>query len=775
MAFAAGLLVRITGQVQGLGFRPWVYRLARRMGVAGTVANTGGGVVVRAHGASVRRFVQHLKRNPPPLARYTSFVVLPIRLRPAAGFSIVVSSSTAAGGVEVLPDLAICPSCRREITTRTDRRYGYPFTNCTRCGPRYTIIERLPYDRPNTTMHRFRMCPACAAEYADPLNRRFHAQPNACPLCGPGLQLLRPDGTPASGSALTRTARALLAGRIVAIKSLGGFQLACDATNPAAVARLRRRKNRPTKPLAVMVGGPAAATRFVAVSRASHRMLIADAAPILLLPKLAAPSLPVAAQVAPNNRTIGVMVAYTPLHIALFLELSRLGADAPVLVMTSANRREDPITVSASEVHAELDGTCDLILDHDREIANRADDSVLSPECGPVFLRRARGYAPTPIPLAPMFHVKHPVLAVGPDGKNCLCLAAGDRAYLSPHIGGIATARAAGFWRASLERLCDWTGIRPRLIACDMHPDYLTTRLAEQLSKELSTPLVRVQHHHAHILSVMAEHGLGGPVLGLAFDGTGYGTDGTIWGCEFLSVDAGSGWRRLGHLDHLRLAGAGAEIADPGRVAAAYLAQAGLTDAVRSHGLVPVPTGGVSTSSLGRLFDAVAGITGVCRRATFDGEAPMALEAAAAIRERGSYSSLAVVDDRVSPARLRPLHVIRAVSRETLAGVPAALVAARFQNTLVESVVALTRRLCANNNLTTVCLSGGSFLNLRLRRGVMAALRRSGLTVHANRQVPTNDGGVALGQAVACRSATKKSAGSALAGLDSQPSRPKMP
>lgn len=416
MALVAGFRARITGQVQGLGFRPWVFRQARRFGVRGSVANTGRGVVVLAFGPAAGRFISHLRQHPPPLARYASFRVAAVRSAAPAGFSIADSGRGQSGGVEVLPDLATCRDCRRELADPADRRHGYPFTNCTRCGPRYTIIERLPYDRPRTTMRRFRMCPACAKEYRDPASRRFHAQPNACPECGPRLTLLDATGRRTrSGDELGRAARALLAGRIVAIKSLGGFQLACDATSPTAVRRLRQRKDRPTKPLAVMVARPETAARFCRVTSAARLLLAARSAPILLLPKLARPRLRLADSVAPANRCVGVMLAYTPLHLSLFQELARQGAECAALVMTSANRRDDPITATAAEVRSELPGVADLVLDHDRPIANRADDSVLSAEYGPVLVRRARGFAPAPVPLAPAFHVKHPVLAVGAD------------------------------------------------------------------------------------------------------------------------------------------------------------------------------------------------------------------------------------------------------------------------------------------------------------------------------------------------------------------------
>jgi hydrogenase maturation protein HypF len=751
----------IQGQVQGLGFRPYVYRVARALGVRGYVRNTSRGVVILAQGRNARRLLDQIRKAPPPLAAITSFHITRSRTRPFKSFSISSSHAEAGAGVDVLPDLALCRDCRREIDNPRDRRYGYAFTNCTQCGPRYTIIEHLPYDRPNTTMAGFRMCPLCRREYTDPADRRYHAQPIACPVCGPKLAI-----SPASSklSPLAASAQALLNGKVVAIKSLGGFQLACDATNRRAVALLRKRKQRPAKPFALMCESVATARRFCRVSPLAQKALLSAAAPIVLLPKLPRPALNVSELVAPGNSRLGVMLPYTPLHTVLFEGLRRIGGRPAVLVMTSANRKEDPILADDRLLARELAGACDLVLTHNRPIANRCDDSVVMAEAegsAPlVVVRRARGYAPQPVPLGRMFHVKQPVLAVGGEFKNTFALADSGRAFLSPHVGTVETAAGEAFWLETFVRYTEWTGIRPRMISSDLHPDYASTRLAERLSQEFRLPLVRVQHHYAHILSVMAEHDLHGPVLGIAFDGTGYGTDGAIWGGEFLLVDDGANWQRIGHLGYLDLANAGDEVADPARVARTYMRQASGFGKPRVGRSVARDRSLLRTSSVGRLFDAVAAITGACLLATFDGQAPIALESLANPLEDGNWFSDDLLDLSVSPALLRPEPLLASVARETARGVAPATVAARFHNTLSQATVRLADVLCAHAGIATICLSGGSFQNSLLRRRVAAGLRSRGRKVYENRLVPTNDGGIAFGQAAACACAQSRLPGS---------------
>jgi hydrogenase maturation protein HypF len=767
-----------------LGFRPYVYRLAQTLGVDGYVANAVSGVVIFAQGRSARKLLKRLEQHPPPLARYASFHVTRMKARRCRGFHIKTSRQPTTvnrhSSIHVLPDLATCPQCHRELLDPHDRRCGYAFINCTQCGPRYTIIQTLPYDRPRTTMSLFQMCDQCRREYTDPRDRRYHAQPIACPDCGPTLALLD-SRTNASASLppIEAAAQALLKGRIVAIKSLGGFQLACDATNDQAVARLRKRKHRPAKPLALMCESVAVARQFCHVNASARKVLLSPAAPIVLLPKPVHPTINIVASVAPGNSRLGVMLCYTPLHTLLFERLRCLSGKPAVLVMTSANRKDDPIAASDTELTDEMGHVPDLVLTHGRPIANRCDDSVVlvdddnpssprashrssarSPSGGASpwlsLVRRARGYAPQPLSLPGMFHVKHPILAVGAEFKNAFALASKNQVFLSPHIGTVATPPGEKFWLDTFARYVDWTGIQPKVIACDLHPDYASTRLAECLSRDLGLRLVRVQHHYAHVLSVMAEHGLGGPALGLAFDGTGYGTDGTVWGCEFILVEKNFNWQRVGHLGDLRCAGAGDELASPARVAREYLRQVKRTKGSGGRGFPGsgLNDTGLRTSSLGRLFDAVAAITGACRVASFDGQAPTSLETIADPEEDGSWFTPDLLDLSVSPAIIRPEPLLLDVSRETSAGVGPATISAKFHNTIALASVHLADVLCQQLNVTTVCLSGGSFQNSLLRRRVATELQLCGRRVYWNHLVPLNDGGVALGQVAAAAART---------------------
>ena len=750
----------VRGRVQGLGFRPFVYRLAVSFGVTGTVANSTEGVEILVQGRRADSFVASLRTTPPPLARVSSFTVQTCIKQPFDSFRIINSRHHSGTGVEVLPDIATCAECRSEISNRQDRRYRYSFTNCTQCGPRYTIIRSLPYDRPRTTMAQFKMCTTCSYEYSEPADRRFHAQPNACPQCGPALRLTKPDGTALAGDPLVIAARAITRGKIVAVLSLGGYQLACDATSARAVRLLRRRKSRPTKPLAMMVESVADAGKLCRLTRTGRDLLKSPAAPIVLLRKRPDPQLPVSDLIAPNNRRFGVMLAYTPLHLLLFQALRAAGVNDPVLVMTSANRSEDPIIASEAELRSDLAGVVDFVLSHDRAVENRCDDSVVLDGEPPVFVRRARGYSPQSVQLGRTFHVKHPTLALGGEIRNCFALAAGNRTFLSPHIGSLASPRAESFFLATLAKYIAWTGIKPTQLACDLHPDYLSTRVAERLSRKWRIPLFRIQHHHAHVVSVMAEQNIGGPVLGLAFDGAGYGSDGKIWGCEFLLVSRDLDWTRVGHLGELLLPESGGAIADPGRIASGYMLQVtgslprylGLLKKEREAKARLVSGNATPTSSLGRLFDAVAALTGICRTATFEGEAPIALEAAASDSTQPFYRravSITRGDPNSSgPAVIDPASILTAVVDDLVAGANPASVAASFQNTIVRAAAEVAVNLTKRYHITTVVLSGGSFQNDRLRHGIVAALTSARLQVVTNQLVPVNDGGVSLGQAV---------------------------
>jgi len=736
----------VAGQVQGLGFRPWAFRTAVRLGLTGFVVNTTSGVVVVVQGRRRQDFVRALRQRPPRLAEVRGLRVTATRARPLAGFRILPSRRARGAGTDVLPDLATCRACRRETFDPGARRRGYPFTNCTRCGPRYSIVTGLPYDRPNTTMAGFEMCAACRAEYANPADRRFHAQPIACPVCGPRLAL---DGGHALPAPLSAAARAIVRGRVVAVKGIGGFHLVCDAASSRAVGRLRRCKERGAKPLALMCANLAAARLLCLVSRTEAAHLCSPAAPIVLLRRKPGPAA-VADAVAPGNGCLGVMLPYSPLHMLLFDELRRLGWDGPALVATSANRKDEPLAATEDELRRLPAGAADLVLTHDRPIANRCDDSVVFvPADVPIIVRRSRGYAPQPVRLAAAFHVKHPVLAVGADGRNAFAIAAGDRVFISPHVGSVEPGPSETFFRSALARLAEWTRQTPTRVVCDLHPDYWSTRLAEKLAREYAVPLLRCQHHYCHALSVLAEHGVAERVLALVADGAGYGTDGKTWGCEFLLVERDLSWRRVGHLGELLCSGSGDELADPSRVAAEYLEQVGMDDARARLGLgrAVVGAGGTPTSSLGRLFDAAAAITGICRHATFSGQAAMALEAAA--MHAGSWSAATGAPKReaagAAPLIISPRPLLVRLAELALSGTPGPVAAYRFHEEVLLALVGAALALARRHRVRVICLSGGSFLNRFLHRGMLD----SGLTVLTNRQVSPGDGGIALGQALA--------------------------
>ncbi len=606
-------------------------------------------------------------------------------------------------------------------------------------------------------MRSFQMCEECQQEYLSPANRRFHAEPIACPKCGPAVQLLNRKGRQIAGDPIDGAARLILSGKILAIKGLGGFHLCCDARNDRAVLRLRRLKGRDQKPFALMVENLTAVKKICHLPAGAARLLRSPAAPIVLLPKRRHTESRLSPLIAPRNPAYGVLLPYTPLHLLIFKSLKNNKVKSPVLIMTSANVSDEPIVASEQELFNRTVPFFDYVLTHNREIANRCDDSVLQAEtAGSIMVRRSRGYTPRPLYLNRMFHVKHPTLAVGADSKNCFALAAGEKLFAGPHIGELGTAAAESFFLAALNRLIEWTRIRPARVVCDLHPDYSSVRLAEILSRKFQLPLKRVQHHYAHILSVMAEHGLRGPVLGLAADGTGYGLDRAIWGCEFLLINPDRTWKRLGHLAYLRHGASAGYLADPGQVAVSYLLQSGIeTGALRRLGL-PVssaPTNApVITSSLGRLFDAVAAITGVCRQATFEGEAAIALESEALTAGSALDLKLTEVDllsFHQGMLVVDPCPLIRTAFELICSGIPAGKVSLWFHQTLVRAFHQALTRLAKLNQIRTICLSGGSFQNRLLRQELVRKLRVSGFSVYHNQGFPLNDGGIALGQAVA--------------------------
>jgi hydrogenase maturation protein HypF len=713
----------LTGVVQGVGFRPFVKRLADRLGLPGRVWNTGGGVVIDVECDGLKDFLGALHAEAPANARIVECAVEALPEVGYASFDILASEVAPGAFTLISPDLATCPDCLREMLDPADRRHHYPFTNCTNCGPRYSITRAVPYDRPNTTMAPFALCARCRTEYEDPADRRFHAEPNACPVCGPRLT---PD--------VEEAVAALATGRIVAVKSLGGYQLACDACDAAAVARLRAAKRRSRKPFAVMARDLAAVERRCRLTGGDRALLASRAAPIVLLPMRDPGAFP--PDLAPGLRELGVMLPYTPLHHLLF-------RGAPeFLVMTSGNISEEPIVIDNQEARARLAPMCDLILTHDRDIFMRVDDSVVR---GETILRRARGFAPDPIDLG--FDAGE-VLAAGGELKSTFCLTKGRYAVVSQHIGDLENWETLQFFEETLGNLKAVYRAAPCLIAHDLHPDYLGTRWALRQPG----PKLAVQHHHAHVASCMAEHGLNGQVIGVAFDGTGYGADGQIWGGEFLVADD-AGFERAAHLRPVPLPGGDRAARESRRMAAAYLWDA-FGPGWREIDLsIPEPARRVfeqlcanpatlRTSSCGRLFDAVSALTGVCRESSYEGEAPMLLEAAAEEEEGEPYPfalDAAAIDTR-------PL--VRAVCADVLAGVPAGRISTRFHSTLADIMEAVCVGLRERTGLDRVCMSGGTFQNATLCGRARRRLERRGFTVYTHRRVPANDGGLALGQAL---------------------------
>jgi hydrogenase maturation protein HypF len=754
--------ILVRGIVQGVGFRPFVFKLAESLSLTGHVFNSSAGVTIEVEGqpSCLDDFVDELRANPPALAEVTSVIVDEIEPRGDLSFSILHSHQQPGAFALISPDTGTCDACWRDVGDTLNRRFGYPFTNCTHCGPRYTIIRDIPYDRALTTMAAFVMCPACAAEYADPRDRRFHAQPNACPACGPALALLA-RGESLSASAfnhatsleILRQLRALLReGRIVAIKGLGGFLLACDATSDTAVAELRRRKRRPAKPFALMVRDLPAVRNLCELPPADEAALTNPRRPIVVMPRLA--TAPLAAAIAPGNDSVGVMLPYTPLHYLLFSDSPSDPSEFPALVMTSGNLSEEPIITSNEEALRGLNGIADYFLLHNRDIHMRVDDSVVRTfEGRERVLRRARGYVPLTIDLGSEMTE---VLGFGAELKNTFCLTKGRFAILSQHIGDLENYETEQFFAETLARMQHLFKVEPRAVAHDLHPGYRSTRLA--LASAIDRKFA-MQHHHAHIASCMAENHLRGDVIGVAFDGTGYGTDGCIWGGEFLIANLASFTRRA-HLRYVPLPGGDAAVRQPWRMALAYL-----RDAFGSH--IPthlrcfesIPAARlnlvdtmlirrlqtVDTSSAGRLFDAVAALLGLASEITFEGQAAIALEAAAAPEVTSAYPFELTQSDPVI-VDLRPTVV--AIVEDLEAACSIHTIAARFHNTLCAAIAEVCSRIEASEGLNRVCLSGGTFQNLYLLRRTVVELRRRGFEVFLHATVPANDGGISLGQAV---------------------------
>ncbi len=753
--------VRVQGIVQGVGFRPTVYQLAERHRLGGWVRNQSDGVRIEVAGAAadVKAFLGDLRDKAPPLARIVSVEITELPFEPSPTFEILESHGRQNRSTLVSPDVATCRDCLRELFDPTDRRFGYPFINCTNCGPRYTIIRDIPYDREKTTMARFAMCPECLREYRDPRDRRFHAQPNACWVCGPNVWLEDPQGNRLSAGrgALADAVERLKEGQILAVKGLGGFHLAVEATGEERVRRLRRRKIREEKPFAVMFRDLDAVTRHCRVSPEEATLLEAPERPIVLLRKREKTSgegtAPIAETVAPRNRFLGAFLPYTPLHHLLFFE-----CPYEALVMTSGNRSDEPIVTDNDEARLHLREIADAFLFHDRDIHIRCDDSVVRLFGGaPRPLRRARGYVPVPI----FLEAAGPsVLAVGGELKNTLCITRGAEAFVSQHIGDLENLETLRAFERNVDHLQRILEIRPELVAHDLHPDYLSTQWAERQDR---FPVIAVQHHHAHIASVLAERKISGPVLGLALDGTGYGPDGTIWGGELLWVKA-ERFRRLGRFRHLRLPGGDRAVREPWRTAVALLHLLAGGDVGKVYpdilNTFPVRERPVVlamlerrlncplTSSCGRLFDAVSAILGVRHRVTYEGQAAVELEQAAQADSGHYVGALYRRDDLWI---LDPLPMIQLLVEDLRRGVAPGILSTRFHNGLALLLAEALEKAREATGLDRVALSGGVFQNLTLSQLLEADLVRRGFEVLAHREVPPNDACISLGQAHVAR------------------------
>jgi hydrogenase maturation protein HypF len=740
-------VVRVTGVVQGVGFRPFVHRLAERHGLAGAVRNASGEVEIEIEGpeAELEAFLRELVTEAPPLARIDHIEQQPAIGGRRSAFAIERSRApTADSRLPVPPDAALCAACEAELLDPGNRRHRYPFITCTDCGPRYTVIEALPYDRGRTSMQAFTQCPSCRAEYENPLDRRYHSETNSCPACGPRLWLEPPAAD--LGDPIAAAAGRLVAGEIVAIRGLGGFHLAVDATNDQAVRRLRARKHREAKPLAVMVATLAAARAVAHVADDAAALLTSRERPIVLLPRRA--DGPLAPAVAPGLDTVGVMLAYTPLHRLL---LDRVGRP---LVMTSGNATDEPIATGLDDARRRLTGIADCLVLHDREILARYDDSVVRLVAGaPLPLRRARGYAP--LALALPVAAPEPLVAVGPHLKNTFTLASGRNAYVSPHIGDLENLATLEHFQDTLDAFRRLFHITPAVAVRDLHPDYLSTRVAN----DLGLPTIGVQHHHAHIAAVLGEYGVTESVVGIAFDGTGFGADGHIWGAEFLIADL-RGYSRVAHLREAPLPGGDLAARLPWRAAAGYLSldPAAAPAFAAAFANVPPVARAIAerqaavglnappASSMGRLFDAAAAVLGVRQEAAYEGQAAMELETLAG--DVGAAPLPLPARRSAGTWELDPMPLLTALGMRRAAGEPVVALAAAFHESIAAAAADLAAQLASDAGLDVVALGGGCFQNARLLGSLTGRLARSGLRVLIPRQLPPNDGAVSYGQAV---------------------------
>ena len=751
----------IKGAVQGVGFRPFIYRLATELNLTGWVNNSAQGVCIELEGKpkQLETFLQKLEQEKPPLAIINSIDKTWLEPLGYENFTIHTSAQGEKTAI-VLPDIATCPECRQEIFDPTNRRYHYPFTNCTNCGPRYTIIDTLPYDRHHTTMKGFEMCPECQAEYTNPLNRRFHAQPNACPRCGPHLELWDDTGTIISKNfnAIEDTANALMQGKIVAIKGLGGFHLMVDAKNEDAVQLLRQRKQRPHKPFALMYPDLEVIKKSCQVGDLEAELLHSPAAPIVLLKQRNSSPL-IAPSIAPNNPYLGVMLPYTPLHHLLLTELG-----FPV-VATSGNLSDEPICIDEQEALQKLGNIADLFLVHNRPIIRPVDDSIVRVVANrPIVLRRARGYAPLPLKLSKTTQAKAKILAVGGHLKNTVALTINNQVIVSQHLGDLSTKPAFDNFQAAIKSLANIYDFKPDFVACDYHPDYQSSQFASQLN----LPVIPVQHHYAHVLAGMVDNQLETPVLGIAWDGTGYGLDQTIWGGEFLYLTNNS-WQRVAHLKTFPIPGGESAIKHPNRIALGLLYSIWGEQIFTMDNLAPIQTiipqklaifktmlqkqlNTPQTSSIGRLFDAISSLLGLCQTTSFEGQGSMTLEFALEGVNTGDFYPIYLTSSILSlPLEIDLQPMIVAILKDRESNLPPGVISAKFHNTLVELIVKVIKTLTSSQIISTkqIVLTGGCFQNKYLTERAIKRLRQEKLCPYWHQNIPPNDGGISLGQTLA--------------------------
>jgi len=747
--------VLVQGIVQGVGFRPTVYGYAQKHGVTGWILNSAHGVEIEIHGEphKLEAFLQELRKNPPVLAKIDAFEVSEAPTRFFSSFEIIASQDNPADFLPVSPDLNVCPDCLRELSDPGDRRYRYPFVNCTNCGPRFSIVKSIPYDRPNTSMSGFPLCPDCEREYKDSSDRRFHAQPIACPVCGPQVCLQMNGKIIINGEEAIQITRQILAeGKILALKGLGGFHLACDAQNESTVSQLRLRKRRSMKPFALMSLDIETIREFAQISEAEETLLLSTQAPIVVL-NLTEKGKRLAEIVAPDQNTMGFMLPYTPLH---YLLLEKAEGFPKVLVMSSGNLSEEPIVTENEDALEKLGNIADAFLLHNRPIETRIDDSVVTLAAGqPYFLRRARGYAPSPIRLP---FSTAPALATGTHLKNTFALSREHYVFVSHHIGDLENQETLTAFTKAIDHYQQIFRIQPQLIAADLHPDYLATRYAQERAGQEQFPLIYVQHHHAHISSCLADNGWKNddPVIGLAFDGTGFGTDGAIWGGEVLLANY-SGFERRFQLEYAPLPGGDVSIRKPARLALAYLQKFGLLE--QAEGLAlnnyleevekqvlrhQAETGFNTplTSSMGRLFDAVASLIGLYQEINYEAQDAIRLEAIADPDENSAYE-FPIQGSQILLKRLFEQIVV-----DLHTGLPQSTISAKFHNAIIRLALEVSEKLRAETGLNTVAISGGVWQNKRLINNIIPALEKADFVPLWHHQVPTNDGGVALGQLV---------------------------